>query len=250
MERVVFRNVSKRFYLSGGRKLLRAHLADLLGSGAVRKPEDRWFYALRDVSINVREGESMAIVGANGAGKSTLLNLATRLCRPDDGEVRVNGRLAAVLELGAGFHHDLTGAENLRLNASLFGLARRRTAELFDQIVDFSGVRGFIDQPLRTYSAGMIMRLAFSVAINVDPDILVVDEALAVGDQEFHTKCFERMLAFRKSGKTMLVVSHAPNTLRHMCDRAIWLDRGKIAAEGPLDEVLEAYQSRASGLPG
>jgi ABC-type polysaccharide/polyol phosphate transport system ATPase subunit len=133
------------------------------------------------------------------------------------------------------------------LNASLFGLTRRRTAELFDQIVDFSGVGAFIGQPLRTYSAGMIMRLAFSVAINVEPDILVVDEALAVGDQEFRTKCFERMLAFRESGRTMLVVSHAPDTLRHMCDRAIWLDRGKMAAAGSLDEVLEAYQSGGAG---
>jgi len=202
---------------------------------------------LRDVTVAVREGESLAIVGANGAGKSTMLNLATRLCPPDGGEVMVNGRLAAVLELGAGFHHDLTGQENLRLNASLFGLTRRRTAELFDQIVDFSGVGAFIGQPLRTYSAGMIMRLAFSVAINVEPDILVVDEALAVGDQEFRTKCFERMLAFRESGRTMLVVSHAPDTLRHMCDRAIWLDRGKMAAAGSLDEVLEAYQSGGAG---
>jgi ABC-type polysaccharide/polyol phosphate transport system ATPase subunit len=246
MDRVVFRNVSKRFYLTGGRKLLRGHLADLLG-GAASDPENRWFYALRDVTVAVREGESLAIVGANGAGKSTMLNLATRLCPPDGGEVMVNGRLAAVLELGAGFHHDLTGQENLRLNASLFGLTRRRTAELFDQIVDFSGVGAFIGQPLRTYSAGMIMRLAFSVAINVEPDILVVDEALAVGDQEFRTKCFERMLAFRESGRTMLVVSHAPDTLRHMCDRAIWLDRGKMAAAGSLDEVLEAYQSGGAG---
>jgi len=176
-----------------------------------------------------------------------LLNLATRLCPPDEGEVSVNGRLSAVLELGAGFHHDLTGAENLRLNASLFGLTRRGTEDLFDQIVDFSGVEEFIDQPLRTYSAGMVMRLAFSVAINVDPDILVVDEALAVGDQAFHAKCFDRMLDFRKAGKTMLVVSHSPATLRHMCDRAIWLDHGKIVGHGALDEVLEAYEARSAG---
>jgi ABC-type polysaccharide/polyol phosphate transport system ATPase subunit len=247
MERVVFRNVSKRFHLTGGRKLLRAHVADLLRGNPARDPQGNWFYALRDVSIAMREGESLAIMGANGAGKSTMLNLATRLCPPDEGEVIVNGRLAAVLELGAGFHHDLTGEENLRLNASLFGLSRRRTMELFDEIVDFSGVGAFIEQPLRTYSAGMIVRLAFSVAINADPDILVIDEALAVGDREFHAKCFERMLAFRKAGKTMLVVSHAPDTLRHMCDRAIWLHHGRIVSEGPLDIVIEAYRS---GSPG
>jgi ABC-type polysaccharide/polyol phosphate transport system ATPase subunit len=240
MERVVFRNVSKRFHLAGGRQLLRGHLKDLLD-----KSHGDSFYALHDVSLSLGEGESLAIVGSNGAGKSTLLNLATRLCPPDEGEVVVQGRLSAVLELGTGFHQDLTGAENLRLNASLFGLGRRRTAELFDQIVDFSGVGEFIDQPLRTYSAGMIMRLAFSVAINVEPDILVVDEALAVGDQAFHAKCFERMLAFRRSGKTMLVVSHAPDTLRHMCDRAIWLDHGKIVGQGDLTQVLAAYQSRS-----
>jgi ABC-type polysaccharide/polyol phosphate transport system ATPase subunit len=242
MERVVFQNVSKRFYLNGGRKLISGHLDDLLHGSHKHS-----FYALRDISFVVREGESLAVVGANGAGKSTLLNLATRLCPPDDGEVAVNGRLSAVLELGAGFHHDLTGEENLRLNASLFGLTRRRTADLFDQIVDFSGVGEFIEQPLRTYSAGMVMRLAFSVAINIDPDILVVDEALAVGDQAFHTKCFDRMLDFRKVGKTMLVVSHSPETLRHMCDRAIWLDHGKIVGHGALDEVLRAYEARSAG---
>src|ERR1700722_13374004 len=241
MERVAFRNVSKRFRMSAGRKLLRGYLQDMAGG-----TQHDWFYALRDVSVSLSEGESLAIIGSNGAGKSTMLNLATRLCPPDLGEVVVNGRLSAVLELGAGFHQDLTGVENLRLNASLFGLGRRRTAELFDQIVDFSGVGDFIQQPLRTFSAGMIMRLAFSVAINVEPDILVVDEALAVGDQAFHAKCFERMLAFRKSGKTMLVVSHAPDTLRHMCDRAIWLDHGKIMEQGALAPVLDAYLARNS----
>src|SRR5580698_1927784 len=236
MERVAFRNVSKRFRMSAGRKLLRGYLQDMAGG-----TQHDWFYALRDVSVSLSEGESLAIIGSNGAGKSTMLNLATQLCPPDSGEVQINGRLSAVLELGAGFHQDLTGAENLRLNASLFGLGRRRTDELFDQIVDFSGVGEFIQQPLRTFSAGMIMRLAFSVAINVDPDILVVDEALAVGDQAFHAKCFDRMLDFRKVGKTMLVVSHSPETLRHMCDRAIWLDHGKIVGHGALDEVLRAY---------
>lgn len=241
MERVAFRNVSKRFFLAGGRKLIKGHVQDL-----VRRTQQNSFYALRDISFVVHEGESLAIMGANGAGKSTLLNVATRLCPPDEGEVVIDGRLSAVLELGAGFHHDLTGEENLRLNASLSGLSRSRTSELSDQIIEFSGVREFIKQPLRTYSAGMIMRLAFSIAINVDPDILVVDEALAVGDQAFHEKCFDRMLAFRRAGKTMLVVSHSPDTLRHMCDRAIWLNHGTVAGHGPLEEVLEAYRSHGA----
>src|SRR5271155_3044628 len=199
MERVVFRGVSKRFHLSGGRKLLRGHLKGLLD-----KSHRNSFYALHDVSFALSEGESLAIMGSNGAGKSTLLNLATRLCPPDEGQVLVDGRLSAVLELGTGFHPDLTGAENLRLNASLFGLGRRKTAEMFDEVVEFSGVGEFIDQPLRTYSAGMTMRLAFSVAIHTDPDILIVDEVMGVGDQAFHAKCFERMLGFRKAGKTIL----------------------------------------------
>ncbi len=222
--------------------MLRGHLRDLLNKGG-----RAYFYALRDVSIRVREGESLGVIGANGAGKSTLLNLATRLCQPDEGQVTVNGRLSAVLELGAGFHSDLTGAENLRLNASLFGLSRRRTEDLFDQIVEFSGVGEFIEQPLRTYSAGMIVRLAFAVAINVDPDILVVDEAMAVGDQAFHAKCFDRMLAFRRAGKTMLCVSHSPETLRQMCNHAIWLDHGQVIIQGEIEEVLAAYQGRTVG---
>jgi ABC-type polysaccharide/polyol phosphate transport system ATPase subunit len=238
MDRIVLDNVSKKFLLAGGRKLLRGHVRDLIRGG----PEA--FYALRNVSFTIREGESMALVGSNGAGKSTLLNVITGLCPPDEGRLTIHGRLSAVLELGSGFHHDLTGVENLKLNASLFGMSRKRTAELFDQIVDFSGVGDFITQPLRTYSAGMIMRLAFSIAIHIDPDILVVDEAFGVGDQAFQAKCIERMLAFRKAGRTMVCVSHAMETLRKMCDRAIWLDHGQVILEGKPDEVFAAYQGR------
>jgi ABC-type polysaccharide/polyol phosphate transport system ATPase subunit len=238
MDRIVLDNVSKKFLLAGGRKLLRGHVRDL-----VRGPGEA-FYALRNVSFTLREGESMALVGSNGAGKSTLLNVITGLCPPDEGRLTIHGRLSAVLELGSGFHHDLTGVENLKLNASLFGMSRKRTAELFDQIVDFSGVGDFITQPLRTYSAGMIMRLAFSIAIHIDPDILVVDEAFGVGDQAFQAKCIERMLAFRKAGRTMVCVSHAMETLRKMCDRAIWLDHGQVILEGKPDEVFAAYQGR------
>jgi ABC-type polysaccharide/polyol phosphate transport system ATPase subunit len=238
MNRIILENVSKKFLLAGGRKLLRGHVRDLLrGAGGA-------FYALHNISFTLREGESMALVGSNGAGKSTLLNVITGLCPPDEGRLTIHGRLSAVLELGSGFHSDLTGIENLKLNASLFGLSRKRTAELFDQIVDFSGVGDFIDQPLRTYSAGMMMRLAFSIAIHIDPDILVVDEAFGVGDQAFQNKCIERMLAFRHAGKTMVCVSHALGTLRQMCDRAIWLDHGQVILEGQPEEVFAAYQGR------
>jgi lipopolysaccharide transport system ATP-binding protein len=242
MERIVFENVCKNFALNKGRKLLRGHMPELVGrrSGQV-------FHALQNVSFSLKDGESMAVIGSNGAGKSTLLNLATQVCDPNGGRVKVNGRVSAVLELGSGFHYDLTGAENLRLNASLFGLSRRKTAELFDQIVEFSGVGDFIDQPLRTYSAGMSMRLAFSVAIHTDPDILIVDEVMGVGDQAFHAKCFERMLGFRKAGKTILCASHSPDMLRLMCEQAIWLDRGQVISQGILEEVLAAYQGRTVG---
>lgn len=237
MTRVAFENVSKKFSLAGGRKLLRGHLRDLVG-----RRTDEVFYALRNVSFTIREGESLAVIGSNGAGKSTLLNLVTQLCPPDEGRVIVNGRLSALLELGSGFHADLTGVENLRLNASLFGMSRRRTEEVFDSIVEFSGVGEFITQPLRTYSSGMMMRLAFSIAVHIDPDILVVDEAFGVGDQTFRAKCIERMVAFRRAGKTMVCVSHDLKTLREMCDRALWLDHGQVVLTGTPEEVLTAYE--------
>ena len=154
----------------------------------------------------------------------------------------VNGRIAALLELGSGFHPDLTGAENIRVNASLIGIGRRRTAELFDQIVEFAGVGDFIGEPLHTYSTGMIMRLAFSVAINMDPDILLVDEVLAVGDQAFQAKCFERIHRFRSEGKTLLCVSHASGVVKELCTRAIWLDRGGLVMSGRIRDVMDAYE--------
>jgi ABC-type polysaccharide/polyol phosphate transport system ATPase subunit len=240
MDRIVFENVSKRFLLTGGRQLLRGHLRNLVTRG-----KHEAFYALRDVSFRVREGESLAVLGSNGAGKSTLLNVVTRLCPPDAGRVTINGKLSALLDLGAGFHPDLTGIENLRLNASLFGMSRKKTEDLFDEIVEFSGVGEFITQPLRTYSAGMVMRLAFSIAVHIDPDILVVDEVFGVGDQAYRAKCIDRMLSFRRAGKTMVCVSHDLSTLNKMCDRAMWLDHGQVILIGKPDEVFAAYEGRA-----
>ena len=236
MDRIVFHNVSKKFVLSGGRQLLRGHIRNWLGRSG-RHP----FYALRNVSFSIREGESLAVVGANGAGKSTLLNMVTGLCPADEGSVTVSGRLSAVLDLGTGFHADLTGEENLRLNASLIGMSRARTAELFDQIVEFSGVGEFIQQPLRTYSAGMIMRLAFSVAVHTDPDILLIDEIIAVGDQDFGLKCLDKIQSFQRQGKTILLASHSLVQLTLLCQRAMWLDHGSVVKIGPVAQVVEAY---------
>ena len=243
MSVVVFEGVSKHFYRHGGQMLIRDRLRHLL------RPEPReLFFALRDVSFAVGLGESLAIVGQNGAGKSTLLNIATQLCSPSEGIVRINGSVAALLELGAGFHGDLTGAENVRINAALLGLTRRQVNQRFDSIVEFSGVGNFIDEPLRTYSSGMRMRLAFSVAVNVDPDILIIDEILGVGDQEFFGKCFERIMEFRRAGKALLCVSHALESMEILCDRALWLDHGRVKLTGPVRQVIQAY-AESSGRP-
>jgi ABC-type polysaccharide/polyol phosphate transport system ATPase subunit len=187
----------------------------------------------------------LAIVGSNGAGKSTLLALAAGLATPDQGTVEVNGRVAALLELGSGFHPDLTGAENLLMNASLLGVRRKRAVELFDRIVDFSGIEEFIGDPLRTYSSGMIMRLAFAIAIHTDADVILIDEVLAVGDAAFQVRCIDALYEFRRAGKSILFVSHAAAAVRKMCDRALWLDRGETMMMGDVDSVLEAYNCRA-----
>lgn len=236
---IQFANVSKTFSRVSGRALLRGHVRQWL-TRAHREP----FYALKNVSFEIEHGESVAIVGANGAGKSTLLSLVAGLSRPDAGVVCVEGRVAALLELGSGFHPDLTGRENVRLNAALLGLSRKRTTELFEQIVDFSGVGEFLNEPLRTYSSGMVVRLAFSVAINVDPQILLVDEVLAVGDQAFQAKCLDKIHELRHQGRTLVCVSHAAGTVQQFCDRAIWLDHGELIMSGPSGEVLEAYTGK------
>jgi len=237
MKAIQFQSVSKSFHRHTGRMLLRHRLVNLL-----RGQHGERFCALKNISFELEEGDGLAVMGSNGAGKSTLLGLVAGLATPDEGSVTVNGRIAALLELGSGFHPDLTGAENVRVNASLIGLSRRRTAELFDQIVDFAGIGDFIDEPLRTYSTGMIMRLAFSVAINMDPEILLIDEVLAVGDQAFQAKCFERIHQFRQAGKTLLCVSHATGMVQELCDRAIWLDHGELVMSGRIRDVIEAYE--------
>jgi lipopolysaccharide transport system ATP-binding protein len=244
MTAIEFRSVSKSFHRHTGRVLLRHRLANWL-----RGRHKERFYALKNVSFDLEEGEGLAVVGPNGAGKSTLLGLVAGLATPETGSVTVNGRIAALLELGSGFHPDLTGAENVRVNASLMGLSRRRTAEVFDQIAEFADIGDFIGEPLRTYSTGMIMRLAFSVAINVDPEILLIDEVLAVGDGAFQAKCFEQIHQFRRAGKTLLCVSHAVGMVQELCDRAIWLDHGELVMSGRIGDVIEAYEGYRSNAP-
>lgn len=221
--------------------LLRGLLVDRFRNG-----ETKPFFALKNVTFDIREGETVGVVGRNGAGKSTLLSLVAGISYPDAGKVTVDGRVAALLELGSGFHGDLTGEENVFLNASLLGLSRARTKDKFDAIVEFSGIGDFIKEPLRTYSSGMIMRLAFSVAINVDPSFLIVDEVLAVGDSAFQAKCSQKILEFKNAGKGLLIVSHAGKTIQQLCDRAIWLDHGKLRMDGSTEHVISAYDAAPS----
>jgi ABC-type polysaccharide/polyol phosphate transport system ATPase subunit len=233
------KDVSVSFVRHAGQMLLRDRMKRWLSGRG--KPER--FQALQNVSFSIEHGESVAIIGHNGAGKSTLLNLVTGVCRPNSGHIAIDGRLAALLELGSGFHPDLTGMENVKVNAALLGLNRQETRERFDEIVDFAGIGDFINEPLRTYSSGMMMRLAFSVAVNVQPDILVIDEVLGVGDEAFFHKCVDRIKRFRHAGKTLLCVSHGLSTLEQLCDRAICLDHGKVVNDGAIRSVLDEYRS-------
>lgn len=200
------------------------------------------FLALRDVSLTVRRGEVVGIIGRNGAGKSTLLKVIGRVLRPTRGRVRVRGRVAPLLEFGAGFHPELTGRENIFLNGAILGFSRAEMQAKFDRIVDFAELREFIDAPLRTYSSGMIARLGFAVATDVEPDVLIVDEVLSVGDAAFQQKSAERMQSFRAKGTTILLVSHNLALVEAMCDRAIWLERGRIVAEGSASSVVRQYR--------
>jgi lipopolysaccharide transport system ATP-binding protein len=236
---IVVRDLSKRYWIHGGAPQTLQHgLGQALG--ALRRGTPFW--ALRDVSFEVADGEAVGVIGDNGAGKSTLLRMVCALGRPTKGLTRVDGRVAALLELGAGFHRLLTGRENLYVSAVVSGMRRREVDARFDEIVDFAEVRGFIDEPLRTYSSAMQMRLAFSVAIHVDPSVLIVDEALAVGDLHFQGKCIERIEGFRRQGKTLLLVSHDMDLVRRFARRAILLEHGRVAADGPAEDVTRAYE--------
>lgn len=243
MRALRFNHVTKTFVHHAGQLLLRERLIELLRPS--KRPR---FEALKDVSFELMQGESLGLIGPNGAGKSTLLNLATGLSLPDRGSISVRGRVTALLELGAGFHPDLTGAENVRVNAAMMGMTRREMTERFESIVDFSGVREFINEPLRVYSAGMTVRLAFSVATAADPEVLLIDEVLGVGDQGFYVKCLEKIRSFQNAGKTIMLASHSVDLITMLCQSALWIEKGRVVMQGPAAEVVAAY--KASGEAG
>ncbi len=212
--------------------------AALMRRARVRYEE---FWALRDVSLEVPEGATFALIGENGSGKSTLLKCMAKILRPEKGRIETHGKISALLELGAGFHPELTGRENIFLNGSILGLSKKQLNQRFDEIVDFAGLRHFIDTPVKNYSSGMYVRLGFSVAINVDPDILLIDEVLAVGDAEFQRKCLEKFDELRSSGKTIVIVSHTLDSIRNLCDTAGWLEHGVLRRLGQAGDVIDEY---------
>lgn len=196
---------------------------------------------LQDINLEIKKGEAVALIGVNGSGKSTLLKLMTKIIYPNKGKIETNGKLTSLLELGAGFHPDFSGRENIYFNASIFGLTKKQIDDRLNDIIEFSELGSYIDNPVRTYSSGMYMRLAFSVAINVDADILLVDEILSVGDQHFQEKCIEKMKELKKEGKTMVFVTHSLSSARELCDRAIWLHKGHIRLDGETNKVIDEY---------
>jgi ABC-2 type transport system ATP-binding protein len=202
------------------------------------------FWALQDVSFDVPNGSTMGLIGANGSGKTTLLKIMAGILRPSEGRVTTRGRIAALLELGAGFHPELTGRENVYLNASILGLSRKETDRVFDSIVEFAELQDFIDNQVKFYSSGMYIRLGFAVAVHVDPNILLVDEVLAVGDESFQRKCLDRMQQFQREGRTIVVVTHAADLVRSVCDQAVMLQQGRIHAAGPPDDVVREFHTQ------
>ena len=205
------------------------------------KDKNDVLHVLKDINLEIDKGESVALIGVNGSGKSTLLKLMTKIIYPNKGKITVNGKLTSLLELGAGFHDDFTGRENIYFNASIFGLTREQIDEKLSEIIEFSELGDFIDNPVRTYSSGMYMRLAFSIAINVQADILLIDEILAVGDQHFQDKCFSKLMELKEAGKTIVIVTHSMDQVKKFCDRAVWLYKGKIRRDGKVSEVLDEY---------
>jgi homopolymeric O-antigen transport system ATP-binding protein len=210
------------------------------------RPKTEEYWAVRDVTLQVARGETVGIIGQNGAGKSTLLKLLSRITSPTVGEITVSGRIAALIELGSGFHPELTGRENVFLSGSLLGMRRREIVEKLDRIVDFSGVGDFIDTPVKRYSSGMYVRLGFAIAAHLEPDILLVDEVLAVGDAAFQIQCIERLNELRRGGTTMLFISHDLMTIERLCDRVVLMQRGRLISSGEPHEIVEAYQRTAA----
>ena len=233
--------VGKRFMRHADR---RNTLKERLVRGRARNTQDFW--AVRDVNVQIPTGSVYGLIGHNGSGKSTLLKLITGIYRPTEGRITTQGRVAALIELGAGFHPDMTGRENIRLNGSILGLSKSEIDGAMETIIDFSGLREFIDDPVKHYSSGMYVRLGFSVAVHMKPDVLLVDEVLAVGDEEFQRKCFDHLYTLRREGRTIVVVSHGLGQLEGLCDEVAWLDHGTVQEIGPATEVIGSYLHRVN----
>lgn len=236
VDRIIVNNVSKIFYVFMDKA---NSLKEKMLFWKRNKRETR--EVLKDINLTIKNGEAVALIGVNGSGKSTLLKLMTKIIYPTKGEILTNGKLTSLLELGAGFHPDFSGRENIYFNASIFGLTKKQIDARLEEIIEFSELRDFIDNPVRTYSSGMFMRLAFAVAINVDADILLVDEILSVGDQHFQEKCLNKMKELKAQGKTMVFVTHSLGSARELCDRAVWLNKGHIQLDGDVNEVIDEY---------
>ena len=236
VDRIIVNNVSKIFYVFMDKA---NSLKEKMLFWKRNKRETR--EVLKDINLTIKNGEAVALIGVNGSGKSTLLKLMTKIIYPTKGEIVTNGKLTSLLELRAGFHPDFSGRENIYFNASIFGLTKKQIDARLEEIIEFSELRDFIDNPVRTYSSGMFMRLAFAVAINVDADILLVDEILSVGDQHFQEKCLNKMKELKAQGKTMVFVTHSLGSARELCDRAVWLNKGHIQLDGNVNEVIDEY---------
>jgi len=233
--------VGKRFQRMADR---RNTLKERLVRGRARNSQDFW--AVRNVDLEIPTGSVYGLIGHNGSGKSTLLKLITGIYRPTEGQITAQGRVAALIELGAGFHPDMTGRENIRLNGSILGLGKSEIESAMDTIIDFSGLREFIDDPVKHYSSGMYVRLGFSVAVHMRPDVLLVDEVLAVGDEEFQRKCFDHLYTLRREGRTIIVVSHGLGQLEGLCDEVAWLDHGEVQEIGPATDTISSYLQRVN----
>jgi lipopolysaccharide transport system ATP-binding protein len=238
--------------LTGPPETLRDALTRVITSplAAVRRPTQEHFWALRDVGLEVRHGEVLGLIGRNGAGKTTLLKILSRITRPTTGSAEIHGRVRSLLEVGTGFHGELSGRENTYLSGSILGMGKREIDRKFDEIVAFAEVDKFIDTPVKHYSSGMYVRLAFAVAAHLEPEILLVDEVLAVGDMNFQKKCMGKMGDVAKAGRTIVLVSHQMNSMRRLCNRVTWIDAGEIREEGSADAVVNAYEAAMSKAGG
>ncbi|MGD9101536.1 MAG: ABC transporter ATP-binding protein, partial [Anaerolineae bacterium] len=239
---IEFDHVSKQFRLRDGSRSFQELFLNALRMR--RSPPAETLWSLRDVSFSVQPGEMVGIIGANGAGKSTALKLVSRIIVPTQGQVKIRGKVTGLLELGAGFHPDLSGRENIYLNGAMLGMKREQIDRRLDAIVAFAELEQFINMPVKHYSSGMYMRLGFAIAVHSDTDALLVDEVLAVGDQAFRSKCFERITDIRRKGTAILLVSHDAGVVRRMCDRALWLDKGRVRSMGTADDVIMDYMSQ------